>query len=103
MRRWPGSAFIELSIDKQYLEPCFAMYLITKGSPRGTLLGTLKGTLIETLTGTRIRAPLKEPCSLSGPLEVKPMPPRLPIARMGTACRAQRFKGLGFHGGPSEN
>ncbi|CAE7265610.1 unnamed protein product [Symbiodinium sp. CCMP2592] len=32
IRRWPNSAVIELSIDKQYLEPCFSAYGITKGS-----------------------------------------------------------------------
>ncbi|CAE6933000.1 unnamed protein product [Symbiodinium sp. CCMP2592] len=32
IRRWPGSSVIELSIDKQCLEPCFSAYGITKGS-----------------------------------------------------------------------
>ena len=32
LRRWPQSQTVELSIDKEYLNPCFESYGITKGS-----------------------------------------------------------------------
>ena len=32
LRRWPQTQTIELSIDKEYLNPCFESYGITKGS-----------------------------------------------------------------------